>query len=163
MSTHLLHKELHMKKNSSLVFVSANMWNTLASLVNFIWLQLKLTKPHDRNWPSWAPSPGTAASKVHVPVHNPPSNAKNMWVRSVEDHCRQQCCVLFLREATLPSAFEENSQHLSSASSIWRPHLHNYSLIPSHLYLAQPKAILPLTQTYALSVQCSSCPQTKSV
>lgn len=68
-----IHKELHMKKSRSLMYVSANMWNTLASLVNFIWLQLKLTKPHAKNWPSWAPSPGTAASKVHVPVHNPPS------------------------------------------------------------------------------------------
>jgi hypothetical protein len=36
-------------------------------------------------------------------------------------------------------------------------------LIPSDLYLPQPKAILPLTQTYALSVQCSSYLQTKSV
>lgn len=37
-------------------------------------------------------------------LHQIQKHAKNMWVRSVEDHCRQQCCVLFLREATLPSA-----------------------------------------------------------
>lgn len=37
-------------------------------------------------------------------LHQIQKHAKNMWVRSVEDHCRQQCFVLFLREATLPSA-----------------------------------------------------------
>ncbi len=73
------------------------------------------------------------------------------------------CTYISLQSCKVEPAFEENSQHLSSASSIWWPHLHNYSLIPSHLYLPQPKAILPLTQTHALSVQCSSYLQTKSV